>query len=139
MRRKEVKRVRIVTTVQFTNQTQRQDHEDEDKELHDILTKMAGLSTHDPTYAILYALCKHCFPDLTKDLTTPDLFKNMATVAYQALATQLRATTPTITQPPTTTCQPWPQPDDQSTTPDLVAFFQEMQTDGCSFCTLSGH
>jgi hypothetical protein len=54
----------------------------------DLVTKLHGLSVRDTAYAVLYAQCKHRFPQVAQDLVGPDLFQATSTVAYHAPASQ---------------------------------------------------
>jgi hypothetical protein len=113
---------------QDSNTTKNNDN----KELGDLIQQMHGLSVHDVTYSALYALCKHCFPDVAQDLAKPaaHLFQPSSTLTYQAPANAAwsqplppiskpgltsAAAPPTpftylsLSAPPTSnTLQPWP-------------------------------
>ena len=114
--------------------------EDEDKVLSDIITGMVGLSTRDSAYTVLYAKCKHHFPEIAKSLPTPELFRSTTAVTYQAPTMQQQAAMQLPERAPIAGRQPWPQPEVQFIDPDMEgAFFCEMRTDGCAFCAKPGH
>ena len=114
--------------------------DDEDKVLSEIITGMVGLSTCDSAYTILYAKCKHCFPEIAKSLPTPELFRSTMAVMYQAPAMQQQVAMQLPERAPIAMHQPWPQPAAQSTDLDTEGtFFCEMRTDGCAFCAKPGH
>lgn len=112
----------------------------EDRKLADIITKIHGLSVHDPTYAVLYAQCKWRFPDIAQELAKPDLFQTASTAAYQALVSQAWSQ-PTTTLP----VKPISTPARQSSPPiavptDPSQFFRRPpRTSGCVFCAQRGH
>ncbi|KAH8996031.1 hypothetical protein EDB92DRAFT_1942973 [Lactarius akahatsu] len=67
-------------TVRFTEPTR----EEEDHELYELMDKMHGLSVRERTYAVLYARCAHCYPDVTSTLPRPEIVQ---TFSYQPPAT----------------------------------------------------
>ncbi|KAH9952487.1 hypothetical protein BC827DRAFT_1274593 [Russula dissimulans] len=101
----------------------------EDRELEDLVSCMYGLSMQDRTYALLYAHCAHCFPNIMTTLPVSKFAK--ATSSSTATFSLQAPTTPTATparqlwNAPTTAAafgHPYPSPSTAS--PDEYALLE---------------
>ena len=78
-----------------------QAHEEEDRKLEELITKMHRLSVREVPYAVLCAQCVHRFPDVAKELPKPEF-------AQQASSSTLSHQSSVAPVP--LARQPWPRP-----------------------------
>jgi hypothetical protein len=76
-------------------------HDEEDRKLEKLITKMHRLSVREVSYAVLCAQCVHHFPDVAKELPKPEFAQqaSSSTLSHQSSVAPIPLGR-----------QPWPRP-----------------------------
>ncbi len=111
-----------------------------DKDPMALVTKLQGLSAHEPSYLMLYAQLRKSFPKIAKNLPKPQIVSTASTtVAYQSNSAAIQPIQPTIqlsAPPPIPASIPTSTPVAGSSKSD---FFHSAHAQGCAFCRHLGH
>src|SRR6266567_3401698 len=105
-----------------------------------LVTKLQGLSAHEPSYLMLYAQLQKSFPKIMKNLPKPQIVSTASTtMAYQSNLAAVQPIQPTIqlsAPPPIPASIPTSTPVAGSSKSD---FFHSAHAQGCAFCRHLSH
>ena len=108
--------------------------------MEDLMKQMRGLSAWEESYAILYARCAHCFPNVARELPKPVFIQHTPNNSFF----QAPAPAPMQVVPPLSNNRQWAQPAEAIHMPqhpsDPAAFFRpSTRFNRCAFCMHLSH
>jgi hypothetical protein len=136
-------------TVRFKGSRSSRSRRKEDNDPLSLVTKLQGLSIHEPSYLVLYAQCQERFPEIAHNLPKPQLHpaaSSLASITYQSAPAPVQPPQPHLHQQlqfsvplPVPTSAPTSTSATADTKTDFFYGRYSARAKGCTFCGHLGH